>query len=160
MALNPIRQRGTKSQVARLLLVDRSAPGRWSKQHADFPAADADGKHDLFDCCEWFFRRKFEQELDSTLSIPGASDSPGLERYRQAKAAQEEIKLAQLRGEVIMLGDFEQIVPALFGPWREVAEHVKRLGQDEIFERIDDANQRVLAGLERLYAVEDADSAA
>lgn len=79
------------------------------------------------------------------------SDSPGLERYRQAKAAQEEIKLAELRSEVVMLGDFEEIAQAIFQPLRAFGEHLKRGNDPELLDRLNEANENVLAGLDRLW---------
>ena len=75
--------------------------------------------------------------------------SEGLERYRMAKAQLEEIKLAEQRHQIVRLDDFQEAVQAIMGPYRRMAEHLKRIGQNELWEMLEEANREVLTGLER-----------
>lgn len=151
MALNRTRQRGTKAEVARLLLCDKSSIGRWTKT-VDFPREDAAGTIDLFDACEWYFRRKILAELDDESS---PINSEGLERLRQAKAAIAEIELAERRGEMVTLNQFEEVAQAILSPYRSLGDFVKQIGHDEILQRIEETNQQVLTGLEQLFKVQE-----
>ena len=73
--------------------------------------------------------------------------SDGLERYRLARAQQEEIKLAEIRGQVVRLSDFADSIGVLLQPFRRFAEHLKRTGQNDLFDMLDEVNSEVESGL-------------
>lgn len=155
------RQIGRAIDVARIIGCDQSTVSRWKSQ-PDFPPVAADGTFELFAVLSLYIRRQVlaEQQAELMPELSGPVDSEALERYRAARAGLAEIELAQRRGEVILLNDFEEVVQAIFGPYRSLAEFVKRLENAELLERINEANQQVLRGLEKLYQNrEDSDSA-
>lgn len=148
------RQIGRAIDVARIVGCDQSTVARWKSQ-PDFPPVAADGTFELFAVLNWYIRRQVlaEQQAELMPELSGPVDSEALERYRAARAGLAEIELAQRRGEVILLNDFEDIAPAIFGPYRSLAEFVKRLENAELLDRINEANQQVLSGLEKLFQV-------
>lgn len=153
------RKRAIKSELSRILGVTPPVVGKF--QHdPTFPDFDKDNQAEIYAVCVWWYLRKEANPIPTDETLLAGDDSDGLERYRQARAAQEEIKLAQTRGQVIMLNDFEDIAPALFGPLRRVAEHIKRKGDSDTLEVIEEANREVLANLERLYGHEHTTSEA
>lgn len=144
------RKRAIKADLSRVLGVSATALTKF--QHdPTFPEFDKDNAAEVYAVCIWWYLRKEANPVPTDETLLAGDDSDGLERYRQARAAQEEIKLAQTRGQVIMLNDFEDVAPALFGPLRRVAEHVKRKGDTDTLEMIEEANREVLASLERIY---------
>lgn len=144
------RKRAIKAELARILGVSATALTKF--QHdPTFPEFDKDGTAEIYAVCVWWYLRKEANPVPSDETLLAGDDSDGLERYRQARAAQEEIKLAQTRGQVIMLNDFEDVAPALFGPLRRVSEHIKRRGDTDTLELIEEAHREVLANLERIY---------
>jgi hypothetical protein len=144
------RKRAIKADLSRILGVSATALTKF--QHdPTFPEFDKDNQAEIYAVCVWWYLRKEANPIPTDETLLAGDDSDGLERYRQARAAQEEIKLAQTRGQVIMLNDFEDVAPALFGPLRRVAEHVKRKGDTDTLELIEEANREVLSNLERIY---------
>jgi hypothetical protein len=83
------------------------------------------------------------------------TESDGLERYRLARAQQEEIKLAEQRGQIVKLTDFEETVQAILGPYRRFAEHLKRVAGNDLWSMLEETNSEVLEGLERLTHAHD-----
>lgn len=151
MAATSKRKTGKATEIAAILGVQDSTVSRW-KNDPNFPPAN-DGLFVLDDVFRWYYRREQQKEIaDSLMDAPGGP-SEGLERYRQARAAQEEIKLAELRGEVVMLDKFDQICQAMFSPLRFFGEQLKRSGNVDLLDRFNEANQQVLNGLEKLFQV-------
>jgi hypothetical protein len=144
------RKRVNQAELSRILGVSHQAIAKM-KPDPSFPEFDKNGLAEIYAVCVWWYLRKEANPVPTDESLLAGDDSDGLERYRQARAAQEEIKLAQTRGQVIMLNDFEDAAPALFGPLRRVAEHVKRKGDTDTLELIEEANREVLSNLERIY---------
>jgi phage terminase Nu1 subunit (DNA packaging protein) len=85
------------TEIADFAGVARSTVYDWQKLPG-YPSAP-DGSVALWDLCEWQVLRL--APLNDTDSDVANADSPGLERFRLARAGQEEIKLAQLRGHVM-----------------------------------------------------------
>jgi hypothetical protein len=144
------RKRVNQAELSRILGVSHQAIAKM-KPDPSFPEFDKGGLAEIYAVCVWWYLRKEANPVPTDETLLAGDDSDGLERYRQARAAQEEIKLAQTRGQVIMLNDFEDVAPALFGPLRRVAEHVKRKGDTDTLELIEEANREVLSNLERIY---------
>lgn len=150
---------GRAIDVARIVGCDQSTVARWKSQPG-FPLVADDGTFELFAVLNWHIRRQVatEQQAELMPELSGPVDSEALERYRAARAGLAEIELAQRRGEVILLNDFEEVVQAIFGPLRSLAEFVKRLENTELLDRLNECNQQVLAGLEKLYSQTDSES--
>lgn len=142
---------GNASELARLLGINASTVSRW-KERTGFPPVDDDGTFVLADALEWHFRQRFEAEREAIDRDPMAANesTEGLERYRLARAQQEEIKLAELRGQVVKMSDFMSATQLIFAPWRRLAEQVKRMENAELWQMIEEANEQVLRGLDAL----------
>ena len=78
------------------------------------------------------------------------ADSEGLERYRMARAQQEEIKLAEKRGEVVLMDRFNDCVRVALAPLRKVQETFKRRGDRESIQLIHEAIDEMERGLAQL----------
>lgn len=83
----------TQAEVAKHFKVQRSTVHTWL-QRDDFPCKEA--PFSLRKIEQWRESQRVESEL-----MDSDADSPWLERLRQMKALQEEIKLEQLRGSVV-----------------------------------------------------------
>lgn len=59
------------------------------------------GTYVLEDCLAWIDARENKRTSRDADDLPDDTDSPALERYRLARAQQEEIKLAKLRSELV-----------------------------------------------------------
>jgi phage terminase Nu1 subunit (DNA packaging protein) len=151
MAETRKRKTGRASEVAAILGVRESTVSRWKKV-SDFPPA-TDSLFVLDDVFRWFYRREQQNEIAEALMDSQGGQSEGLERYRLAKAQMAEIELAKVRGEVVMMTDLEPICQAIFSPLRAFGEQLKRFGNADLLDRLEEANQHVLRGLEKLYQV-------
>jgi hypothetical protein len=107
----------TQADVARHFNVRRSTVHDWV-QKSDFPCRDA--PYDLKRIEQWR-----QAQTDDAALLNSASDSPWLERWRKAKALQEDIRLEKLRGSVI---EREQLVEALALLANVISRTGERLG--------------------------------
>ena len=152
------RRRTTKAELARTLGVSGSALTKF--QHdPSFPEFDKNNEAEVYAVCVWWYLRKEVQPVPSDPEMLAGTESDGLERYRLARAQQEEIKLAEQRGQIVKLTDFEETVQAILGPYRRFAEHLKRVAGSELWAMLQEANSEVLQGLERLVDNAHADAA-
>jgi hypothetical protein len=105
---------------------------------------------EIYAGCVWWHEkhRPAETAIVGDEMLVG-TESEGLERYRMAKAQIEEIKLAEQRGQIVRMDDFHESIQAIMGPYRRLAENLKRLGQLEVWAMVEEANAEVLTGLER-----------
>lgn len=75
-------------------------------------------------------------------------DSEGLERYRMARAQLEEIKLAEQRGQVVLLDQLAEADRVMLAPLRQLQETLKRKQDHDTFklvqETIDEMERRLL----------------
>ena len=120
------------------------------KHDPTFPAFDKENTVEIYAGCVWWYLRKVAQPVPSDPEMLAGTESDGLERYRLARAQQEEIKLAEQRGQIVKLTDFEETVQAILGPYRRFAEHLKRVAGNDLWTMLQEANEEVLQGLERL----------
>lgn len=77
-------------------------------------------------------------------------DSEGLERYRMARAQLEEIKLAEQRGQVVMLDQMAESDRVMLAPLRQLQETLKRKQDHDTFKMVQEAideMERRLMGL-------------
>jgi len=151
------RKRCNQAELARIL--GCSSPALTKCKHdPTFPAFDPDNHVEIYAGCVWWYHRTEAAAVtpaaDDELLVGTASD--GLERYRLARAQQEEIKLAEQRGQIVKLDAFEEASQAILGPYRRLAEMVKRQGNQDMWQAIEEANAEVLSGLEKIYAHDDA----
>ena len=146
------KKRANKSELARVLGVGPACVTRYLNDPA-FPTFDADKTAEIYAVVVWHARAQIQPEpTASGDEMLVGSESEGLERYRMAKAQIEEIKLAEQREQIVRLDDFQETIQAVLGPYRRLAEHLKRVGQTELWEMLEEANAEVLNGLERFDA--------
>ena len=150
-----LRKRANQAELSRILGVSHSAISKY-KQDGNFPAFDEAHEAEVFSVCVWWYLRKESQPVSSDADFLVGTASDGLERYRLARAQQEEIKLAEQRGQIVKLDAFEEASQAILGPYRRLAEMAKRAGNQDLWQAIEEANAEVLSGLEKLYAHDDA----
>jgi predicted transcriptional regulator len=86
----------TATAVAELFGVSTMAVSKWQKTGCP---RNPDKSYDLKKVIAW---REAKAEQERTVAH---ADSPGLERYRLAKAEREELKLAQDRKELLLVSD-------------------------------------------------------
>jgi phage terminase Nu1 subunit (DNA packaging protein) len=148
------RQRGSQAQLARTIGVNPSTITKF-KVDPTFPPFDKDGQIELYAGCVWWYLRKEASPVPAEADMLAGTESDGLERYRLARAQQEEIKLAEQRGQIVRLNDFDEMAQAVLGPYRRLAEHVKRIGNADLWQLVEEANAEVASGLEKLYGHAD-----
>lgn len=148
------KKRCNQSELARVLGVTPQTLTKF-KHDPSFPPFDKDNQVEIYAGCIWWYLRRESKPVPTDQDLLTGPETDGLERFRLARAQQEEIKLARERGQIVRLNDFEEIMVALLSPYRRIAEHVKRMGNEELWQLIEEANQEVLNGLERLYGHTD-----
>ena len=148
------RKRANQSELARVIGVNPSTITKF-KHDPTFPPGDRDGEIEIYAGCVWWYLRKEANPVPAEPDMLAGTESDGLERYRLARAQQEEIKLAEQRGQIVRLNDFDEASQAILGPYRRLAEHVKRMGNPDLWQLIEEANAEVAAGLERVYGHAD-----
>lgn len=150
------RKRAHKAELARIIGVSATVLTKY--QHdPTFPQFDKSGEAEIYSVCVWHSDAKTAKPIayDSDDMLVG-TESEGLERYRMAKAQIEEIKLAEQRCQIVRMDDFQESIQAIMGPYRRLAENLKRLGQTELWAMVEEANAEVLSGLERFDGHADA----
>ena len=95
--------RMTASQIAALYGVSPRAVGFWPKRGC--PRA-ADKTFDLGRVILWH-ESEIQNEVDQKIQALG-KETPSLERWRQARAATEELRLKNLKGELISIEEVEE----------------------------------------------------
>jgi len=151
------RKRAIRSELARILGVTPPVVGKFAHDPT-FPEFDKKNEAEIYAVCAWWYLRKEANPIPTDEPLLSGDDSDGLERYRQARAGQEEIKLAAARCRVILLDDFGPAVQLVLGEWRRIAEHCKQIGNMDLFDMICEANTNVEQGLEKLYGPADSTS--
>lgn len=149
------RGRAIRSELARILGVTAASISKLQHEPG-FPTFDVDGTAEIYAVCVWWYHRKeAPPPVPSDPEMLAGTESDGLERYRLARAQQEEIKLAEQRGQIVKLTDFEETVQAILGPYRRFAEHLKRVAGSDLWAMLQEANEEVLQGLERMTHAHD-----
>jgi phage terminase Nu1 subunit (DNA packaging protein) len=144
------KKRANKAELARILGVSHTVLSKY--QHLPtFPAFDRSGLAEIYAVCVWHNNGKNPAPQATPDDDLAGDVSEGLERYRMAKAQQEEIKLAETRHQIVKLNDFEESMQIALQPWRRLGEAIKRQGLMDVFAMIEEANQEVAESLERLY---------
>lgn len=113
---HPPRAR-TQADVARYFQVERSTVHDWSRK--GMPGKP--GAYPLDDIARW---RKARE--DDTVLLAGGGNSPWLEELRKNKALQEQIRLAEMRREVVAIDHMRDAL----GIWASIIRRLgERLGQ-------------------------------
>jgi phage terminase Nu1 subunit (DNA packaging protein) len=149
------KKRCNQAELSRILGV-RSPTLSKFKHDPTFPDFDNNNEVEIYAGCVWWYLRKEANPVPAEPDMLAGTESDGLERYRLARAQQEEIKLAEQRGQIVRLNDFDEMAQAVLGPYRRLAEHVKRIGNPDLWQLVEEANAEVAGGLERLYGHADA----
>lgn len=145
---------GSRREVAEFLKVPSGTVSNWLGEGMPGEARS----YDLQQIATWVLSQGRKIGWDIGKPAPVVSDDPmldgegseGLERYRMARAQQEEIKLAEKRGEVVMMGDFETSVRVALSPLRKIQETFKRRGDRESIQLIHEAIDEMERGLTQL----------
>jgi hypothetical protein len=81
----------------------------------------------------------------------GDGDSEGLERYRMARAQQEEIKLAKMRGDFISREDVHTALMETGSIMKEAGERIVRTGGNDLAGILLNAWSQVMSRLESIF---------
>ena len=149
------KKRCNQAELSRILGVRHPTLSKF-KHDPTFPDFDSNNEIEIYAGCVWWYLRKEANPVPAEPDMLAGTESDGLERYRLARAQQEEIKLAEQRGQIVRLNDFDEMAQAVLGPYRRLAEHVKRMGNPDLWQLVEEANAEVAGGLERLYGHADA----
>lgn len=129
------RERTTsKTELAHFAGVSTNTIQNWSKLPG-YPAS-TDGSVSKWELCEWYLLRLASPQGDAEPDEIGG-DSPGLERFRNARAGQEEIKLAQLRGQVMSREIVHGKLSEIAGLIRGCGEQIQREYGDDALQILD-----------------------
>lgn len=129
MAKAPRERTTNVTQLAEFAGVSRQTIYDWMRLPG-FPKAP-DGSVAKWDMCEWHLTRLDTPEPGGEES--GGGDSPGLERYRMARAAQEEIKLGEMRKQFIDRAETHARLMEIAGLIRGCGEQLQReYGEDAL----------------------------
>jgi hypothetical protein len=141
------RSRTTRvSEMAEFAGVSEQAFRKWMKLPG-FPIAP-DNSVCLWDLAVWRERLAGSDEIDGE---PSGSDSPALERYREARASQEEIRLLQMQGEFVPLEDVHAALNETAVVMKATAERIMRDAGNEFAQMLNDAWDEVQKRIERLF---------
>ena len=91
--------------------------------------------------------------LDDDPMLNG-EESEGLERFRMARAQQEEIKLAEKLGQVVMMDGFMDCARIILSPFKRLAETFKRQQNHDAFSLVEEATSEVERGLNQFNAAD------
>lgn len=143
------RARTTRvSEMADFAGVSEQAFRKWMTQPG-FPMAP-DKSVCLWDLAIWRHRMDSGSEFGEEIAI-GDGDSEGLERYRMARAQQEEIKLAKMRGDFIPREDVHTALIETSPILLSAGEQIKRAGGNDLGEILIAAWGEVLKRLESIF---------
>jgi hypothetical protein len=114
----------TKLAMSRAFGVNRNSVSAWCGRPG-FPGAGA-GPWLLDEVIPWLIARQ-QRGVSTADPLMDGPASPGLERYRTARAQREEIELAKLRGKLVDRTETRRIMSLM-------AHHVRRTG-DRLLKR-------------------------
>jgi phage terminase Nu1 subunit (DNA packaging protein) len=157
MAQGRRRERARTTRVAEMAEfagVSEQAFRKWMTQPG-FPVAP-DGSVCLWDLAVWRDRMDRGSDIDGELG--GDVDSPGLERYRLARAEQEEIKLQKMRGEYLPREDVHTALMETAAVMKSAGERVVRTFGNEVASIINSAWDEVIQRLESRFGDDSADA--
>ena len=148
LAVHGLHPRGrvveTVDQVAEHCGVHRRTVHEWLRQHCP----GKPGTYDLDAIAAWRdARSRAAKEEDGALAGPA---SPGLERYRLARAAIAELELEQLRGRLVPRDEVHAVMDQVAGVLRNAGEVLQRHYGDEarqVLEEAIDNARRLLEGV-------------
>lgn len=114
----------TKLAAARSLGVNRNTFAAWSSR-ADFPGG-GDGPWKLDEIVPWIVGRQQRRPAADDPLMDDATESPGLERYRQAKAAHAELDVAARQGELVDVAKLRAVHSRWAAILRRAGEQLQR----------------------------------
>lgn len=152
---------GSRREVGEFFRVPHGTVSSWIT--AGMPGEPR--SYDLSEITIWVWNtgRKTGWKTDQKQPAPVISDddpmlngeeSEGLERYRMARAQQEEIKLAEKRGQVVMLEGFMDCARTILSPFKRLAETFKRQQNHDAFSLVEEATIEVERGLSQFHAAD------
>ena len=118
----------TQTGMARCLGIDRVTVHGWTHKPG-FPGGSK-GPWELPKLVKWLTDRQKVVAVDDPLMVD-SGESPGLERYRLAKAAITELQLSEMTGTLISAAKIRAMLTILAGLLRGLGEKLaKRFGPD------------------------------
>jgi len=152
---------GSRREVAEFFRVPSGTVASWTTDGMPGEARN----YDLSEIAVWAINtgRKIGWKIDRKQPAPVISDddpmlngeeSEGLERYRMARAQQEEIKLAKTRGQVVMMEGFMDCARIILSPFKRLAETFKRQQNHDAFSLVEEATIEVERGLSQFHAAD------
>lgn len=149
---------GSRQAVAEFFRVPAGTVASWTQEGMPFQARS----YDLAEITQWVLNtnRKLGWNIGRAAVVPqkidddpmlNGEESEGLERYRMARAQQEEIKLAEKRGQVVMLDGFMDCARAILNPYKQLAETFKRQQNHDAFLLVEEAIAEVERGLTQFH---------
>jgi len=145
----PARIVETVDEVAHHFGVHRRTVYDWLKQHAP----GKPGRYDLDAIAAW---REARRQVDAEPDLAGPA-SPGLERYRQARAAIAELELAQLRRRLVPRDEVHQVLDQVAGTLRNAGVILERHYGAEARQVLEDALDNARRLLQQLDTQEHLD---
>lgn len=117
----------SQSEVSRFCRVTVSAVRKWAAD--GMPGRP--GRYDLSEIHAWRLERETRRRAASDDPLLDGGDSPGLERYRQAKAALAELELAERESSLMSREKALTILGRFAAKIRRMGERLgKRFGAD------------------------------
>lgn len=156
-------QVGSVTDLALAMEVNRSTAHGWLKKPG-FPQA-VDGVFTVRLVCEWKFKRDLELEqknnpppapVDPDDPLLGSGDSPGLERYRMAKAQLAEMDLAEREKVTLSADAVHDGLNIISQTFRKACEILQRKFGTEAFSVLETAVQEAETQIDDMFrATED-----
>ena len=150
---------GSRKEVGEFFRVPSGTVASWTNDGMPFQPRS----YDLAEIAQWAINtnrkigwnigRSKPEQLKPVEDDPmlNGEESEGLERYRMARAQQEEIKLAEKRGQVVMMDGFMDCARAILSPFKRLAETFKRQQNHDAFSLVEEATEEVERGLTQLH---------
>ncbi len=147
------------SALARACGVTRTTIRAWQGDRT-FPEQLEDGSFDVFEVGKW--KGAKEEAKRPRERIPGdedpllaSGDSPGLERYRMAKAQLAELDLGRRQGELIPVEALDAGLMALSAAYRRGVEQAQRLFGPEVVSIFEEALAGGEAAIKQIFGTSD-----
>ena len=152
---------GSRKEVSEFFRVPAGTVASWTQEGMPFQPRS----YDLAEIAQWAIntnrkigwnigRSPVKQDKVDDDPLLNGEESEGLERYRMARAQQEEIKLAEKRVEIMMLEGFYDCARVILSPFRRLAETFKRQQNHDAFSLVEEATNEVERGLMQLHAAD------
>lgn len=151
---------GSVVDLATVMEVSRQTVHDWINKPG-FPQA-VDGVFSVRRVVEWKLRREFEAEPRRVLTsdddpLLSSGDSPGLERYRQAKASLAELDLAEREKTIWTADAVHDVLTIQSQTFRQASETLQRQFGSEAYAILEGAVREAQTRIDDLFGPTDGD---